>query len=667
MTKRSLLILGLSTLLLVGCNTTTTSSDPAGDYNELQRMFETLQDNSFTATYEMNYASSTHSSTQTVMYTDYAIESSGYLGFHSVAQGDELIFPYTRDSEGTIISQAPVVNYYSGLRYMRIDEYQTTFNSIDIEDVVVTYEDGYYDYDFDSNTADNNAAMISLMALMSSGSLNPTSLRFQIVGNSLVAETVGIVYSEEARDTTTARFYNVGSTEISDIKEYLDEGGTAKEFVDDRFVAFMLPYFVSTNYSIDVDLTNLDGSMSSPEYTKKYTDDTEFNLVGDDEREGNGYVQYQGVVMQYTVDEEYNVDFTQAYAASSSDVATDLWGQRVGSSFLDVAPTNLTGYKDVVNGETRYHITDTQFITSITNLANCGYSDEYFLDEIVITIDDFDNHIFTVELNYYNRPSSIDLGTAYVTFYDLNNTVVRSVDRLLFTGENARSQDKAEFEEMMNLFRTNNYSEYLYGEGNYDMSRYVYNEDYMYMHFNASLIGGEGYIKTSSSTNNFTIESGDSGEEVTVEGSFNGQLPGTGMYFGANNDLAYLSSPVAYTSSSVDQEKTAQLREDLYNMDNYSVRQIGDLSVWVNTTDSVMNWAKTYFANITGTRYSPFAVGFQTSKKDSNEIYYDMNKVTFYLFVYDTTDGSELWTSFTYFNVGGSSIDVVEQYLESQQ
>ena len=224
MTKRSLLILGLSTLLLVGCNTTTTSSDRTGDYNELQRMFETLQDNSFTVTYEMNYASSTHSSTQTVMYTDYAIESSGYLGFHSVAQGDELIFPYTRDSEGTIISQAPVVNYYSGLRYMRIDEYQTTFNSIDIEDVVVTYEDGYYNYDFDSNTADNNAAMISLMALMSSGSLNPTSLRFQIVGDSLVAETVGIVYSEEARDTTTARFYNVGSTEISDIKEYLDEG-----------------------------------------------------------------------------------------------------------------------------------------------------------------------------------------------------------------------------------------------------------------------------------------------------------------------------------------------------------------------------------------------------------------------------------------------------------
>ena len=672
MNKKLLTLFAASIFLFTACggtsstpNSSVSTTDPVQGYNSLQKMFYTLAHNSFTVDYEMSYASQSGIiTTQQVKYTDYAIESDGYLGFHSVAQGDELVFPYTRSADGKINSLAPTVDYYSGLRYMDIADYQVTFKSLNIDEIVVTEEDGYFIYDYSSNTAENNEALNSLTMLYSGGSANPSSLRFRVVGNSLVSEGVGIVYDETHKDTVTARFYNVGNTEIEDVKEYLDNGGTAKDYVDDRFVAFMLPWFVSTNYTVYVDLKDVAEYGPGSTVDIRYTDDTEFHVNGDDERKGVGYVEYQGVVMQYNVDQENNVDFVSAYMASSSEVCTDLWNERIGMSFLSVSPSNLIGYKDVVDNKTVYHITDTQFISAIANLATAPYDDSYMVDDITITVDDMNADTFSVEFDYYDRASKVDKGTGRLTFKDLNKTNVKAVDRLLKTGEDASTQSKDEFMEMMNLFSTHNYSEYLYGEGNFDISKYVYNKDYNYAHTNSSLSGGVGYI-SSDGVKQFTLATGDDDNlEVSLQSNFNAVLPGTGYSFNASNDLAYMSAPTVYKNrTTVDEEATAQVREDLYNPESYVVSSVGDLSVWANTKSSVLAWSNTYFASILGNYYTPFMVGFQTCKKADNEVQYDMNKVTFYLFVYENSTGNELWTSFTYFDVGHSNIDVIDNYL----
>ena len=140
MNKKILTLFAASIFLFTACggtsstpNSSVSTTDPVQGYNSLQKMFYTLAHNSFTVDYERSYASQSSITTQQVKYTDYAIESNGYLGFHSVAQGDELVFPYTRSADGKINSLAPVVDYYSGLRYMDIADYQVTFKSLNIE------------------------------------------------------------------------------------------------------------------------------------------------------------------------------------------------------------------------------------------------------------------------------------------------------------------------------------------------------------------------------------------------------------------------------------------------------------------------------------------------------------------------------------------------------
>lgn len=667
MKKRVLLSVLTGIVLLSGCGSTT-SSNPE-NLNELQTIFKKLAEQSFTVDYELSYASSSNTGTQKSYYTDYAIETDGYFGFNSVAQGEDLIFSYTRNDDGSIESKAPTVDLYSGMRYMKIEDYRPTFKNINLDALPSQKDaDGYYTYEFGIDE-ENDETMNRIMMLTSGGGKNPTSLRFKVVGNSLISEGVGNVYGEgedAKKDWVNASFYDIGTTEILDIKEYLDEGGTAKDFVDDRFVFFMLPYFVSTNYSIDVDLSGMpDENLPNKFYSKKYVDNAEFSYSKGQEDEGYGYIQYGGIVSSFALDEENNIIFQSPAMADTTTAMTDIWYEEIGNSFLNITPSNLNGYMTTNDeGEKEYHITDTQFISVITNLSNTGYNDTYFVDEAIITIDNFDEYAFTVELNYYNRSTKIDKGTAYLHFYDLNKTEITSVNRLMYEGDDPTTQSKDDFMKGMNLFKENNYSEHVIsGDGLY-INTYVYNPNYTFYYTESQGLGsGYGFIKDKDgSIKKGTITSDD---EVKLEtATYSYKIPGVAKTYGTEDDMAYVSSPIVYNGSSVDEAKTQIVREALYNPDNYEVYQEGTLSMWQNTNADVMNWVKSYFAPIFGSTYTPYAVGFRTSLKDESEKLNIMNKVTLYISVFDQ-DGNTYSTSFKFFNLGGSNIDIIDEYQKA--
>lgn len=638
-------------------DSSTSSSSSSGidldELNDLQYVFYNLSLGNFSVEYTLDYANQSTTRTQVASYTDYAIETDGFFGFSSVAQGDGLVFSYTRDADGNIESSAPLLNSTSGLRYAKIGDYRPTFANIDLSALPSEAdEDGYYEYEF--GLSEENDEMISRIGMLYTSSTRPTSVRLKPIGNSLILEGVGLVYSEGIQDSVIANFNQIGTTEINDVKTYLEEGGTAKGFISDRFVSFFLPYFVSKNYSIDVDLTGMNTTFPTPRYTQMFTEETEFSLSPNDM--GNGYLQYAGIVFSYDVDENNDIVFQNA-AGNGTDYFTDLWSEEIGMSFVDLNAALLLGYMEEKDGVTEYHLTDSQFLSTLTNLARTGSGDSYSVSEAVITIDDYEKGDFTCVLEYYDRVNHLDQGKTVLHFHDRDTTVVEPVERLLRT-DDPTTQDKEDFKKALDLFGENNYSQYV--PVDYNMALYTYHPDYTYYHLtNSDYSSGEGYIRIGEGVKSVTVSA--SGQvEVTTD--YNATLPGTGTTYGSTNDLSYFSAPVSYTASGeIDAEKTALLQQELYDIDNYSVSdaQYGPIS-WATSQEDLIDWANSYFAPILGTTYRIHQIGFRTHLQGEDPST-KMNKLSYYLYVYDVTGGFAA-TSFAFFDLGHSDIAVLDEY-----
>lgn len=632
-------------------------ADP-DNLNELQKVFYNLAQGNFSVEYRLHYASGNREYEQKAYYTEYAIETDGYFGFNSVAQGDNLIFPYAYDSKtGEVVSKAPAVDSYTGMRYTAISDYRTTFKNIDLSALPTEEdEDGYYTYTFGQSET-NDEIMNTLCMLYSDGSSNPQSLRFHVVGNSLTTEGVGLDYGEAGKDTVTAIFSQVGKTSLPKIKDYLDKGGTAKDYISDRFVAFLLPYLVTTNFSVDVDLTDVQSSgLATRNYTKLFTDYSEYSY-SDSYAQGRGYVQYMNTVVGFSVDSNNDVVFSSiAQADTSGTPMTDLWYEEIGSSFLNLTPSNFIGYMSEENGETVYHLTDSQLISAIANLTNVGYDDNFHVDEILVTVDDWDTHAFTAEFPYYSLSSHQNLGSAFVSFKDFGTTVNPAVDRLMYEGEDASSQNKDEFIQALNQFKTGRYRQY--GVSTYYMSDVLYNPNYYYVSaagYGYSQ-GGGGYLKQDGVIYDVEIAAD---ETVTVDSNPTTGLvlPGTGSYSGSADDLGYLSHPT-YS----DPDKTQAVQEAMYNPDNYTAMDLYGDSLWVNTDATFNSWVKEYFVfNYSGEKLTPYALGFKTSLQGDDPSS-KMNKVTAHLYL-QTSDNYMLMTSFNFFDVGTAHDAVLDSYL----
>ena len=235
---KRLILLAASLLLLPSCADSASSpasseestpvssvstTEPFVPKGDLQKVFASLQQGNFSVEYTLSYASLDHDGSQEAKYTEYAIETDGFYGFNAVAQGDHSIFPYHREN-GTIHSLAPVLNPNSGLRYEQLADYRTTFRDFDLSYLPTEPDDdGFYTYAYGQNES-NDAIINSLVMLYSSGSLNPSSVRFQVIGNSLIAHGIGLVYGEGIQDEVRANFMQIGTTEINDVKNFLEEG-----------------------------------------------------------------------------------------------------------------------------------------------------------------------------------------------------------------------------------------------------------------------------------------------------------------------------------------------------------------------------------------------------------------------------------------------------------
>lgn len=688
--KKPLFLLLLSTIILAGCNNDTSTSNPpapqdstGGDVNSsttspeepidvdelnpLQRVFYNLSQGNFSVDYTLNYASSGQHH-QTASYTTYAIETDGFFGFSSVAQGDDLIFSYERENH-EIVSSAPLLNSSSGLRYTSISDYRPTFAGIELDKLPTEAdENGYYTYEFGKSSV--NDEMIARIGMLYSSIYNtsegnnfPTSVKLLPIGNSLKLEGIGLVYDAEQgiQDTVVANFNQIGDTEISDVKTYLDEGGTAKDFVSDRFVAFFLPYLVSHNYSLDVDLSDMDvASLEIPQYKTKYTEDTEFNISPNSH--GYGYLQYQNTVYEYDVDDNDDIVFGMAAGNSGSEAFTDLWAEEIGTSFADLNAALLVGYMTEEDGKEVYHLTDSQFISAITNLAKTGSGDQFYVDEVTITIDDYEAGDFTCNLEYYDRTNHVDRGTTVVKFYDRDETVVEPVERLYLT-DDPTPQNKDDFIQALKLFKGNNYSQYV--PSDFYMTEYTYTPNYTYFYYtNSDYTSGRGFILQDDGVHNVNItETG-----VDVGSAINVTLPGTSDRYGTDIDAAYLSAPTIYTSAGeVDVERTAALQAAFYNPDNYEIfnnTYNSDASSWVIDDQAVIDWANDYFSSILGSTLKVYQIGIRTHLQGDDPST-KMNKLDYYLYVYDD-EGSLSYTYFSFFNLGHANIPQLDEYLENQ-
>lgn len=670
-----LLILG--SLLLAGCASenavssttpiTVTTPDSTSSIHEyvpvgdLQKVFANLKQGNFTVEYTMDYASASTTFTQIAKYTEYAIETDGRYGFNSVAQGDHLIFPYRREN-GQVVSLAPVIDSYTGLRYETMGDYRTTFRDFDLSFLPAKPDaEGYYDYVFGANQT-NDAIINSLCMLYSGGSSNPTSVRFKVIGNSLISEGVGIVYGEGVQDSVNANFMQIGTTEIADVKAFLDNGGKAKDYVSDKFVAFLLPYFLSQRFAIDVDLTEVNAaSILTKEYHKLFTPESEYSYA-DDFDLGSGYLEYMGVVSGFSVDENGQVEFTNlAQADTSGTPMTDLWNEEIGQSFLTLNPANLIGYESMENGDTSYHLEDTQLISAVANLANVGYSDSFYVDEIILTVDDWEKGEFTAEFPYYNLSTHQDLGSAYLHFHSLDTAINQPVADLLLEGDDPSTQTKEQLQKALDLFGTDKYRQYAVGD--YSFVEYAYQSDYTFYRFvTESATTGEGYLNDhDGKLKSFTLTNGD----LTVANQVGGILPGTGATYGSDDDFAYLSRPTVYTNGQIDQTKSAAAREALLDASNYQVHRQYGSTTWSIEEDAVLEWANAYFQPIVSA-YGFRGVnrlGFTFHLAEGNEGTY-MNKLTFYLFTYDVA-GNVYFTTFPYFDLGGEGVEAIDSYLSS--
>lgn len=669
-------ILLFSLLLLIGCQENHTrpesSSSPASteksEYSSeqsyvpvgtLQQVFANLQKGNFTVEYSMDYASASAPSTQSAKYTEYAIETDGRYGFNSVAQGDHLIFPYRREN-GQVVSLAPVIDSYTGLRYETIADYRTTFRDLDLSALPTeANEEGYYEYTFGVNEG-NDAIINSLCMLYTSGTLNPTSIRFKVIGNSLISEGVGLVYGEGVQDTVNANFMQIGTTEIVDVKAFLDNGGQAKDYVSDRFVAFLLPYFLSQRFAIDVDLNRVSAaSILTKEYHKVFTPESEYSYA-DDFDLGSGYLEYMGVVSGFSVDENGQVEFTNlAQADTSGTPMTDLWNEEIGQSFLTLNPANLIGYESMENGDTSYHLEDTQLISAIANLANVGYSDSFYVDEIILTVDDWEKGEFTAEFPYYNLSTHQDLGSAYLHFHSLDTAINQPVADLLLESDDPSTQTKEQLQKALDLFGTDKYRQYAVGD--YSFVEYAYQPDYTFYRFaTSSETTGEGYLNDRDGLlKSFTLSEG----KIAMANQVGGILPGTGPTYGSDTDMAYFSRPTIYVNGQIDAAQSAAARSALLNADNYALyRQYGS-TTWSIEEDKVLEWANAYFSPIISA-YGFRGInrlGFTFHLAEENEPS-DLNKITFYLYTYDTA-GNIYFSTFPYFDLGGEGIKPIDEYL----
>ena len=194
---------------------------------------------------------------------------------------------------------------------------------------------------------------------------------------------------------------------------------------------------------------------------------------------------------------------------------------------------------------------------------------------------------------------------------------------------------------VMNEFSKGNYSmDSLTAAG---LAKIYYTENYFYEVTYSNHMNNVAYIKDGNSVYEASILNGLVNVNTSIDlGGENGiKLPGCGDYYFANNDLGYIS----------------HFDEGLYDASSYRQDKICGVDVWKLTNSSLSKALFDYI--MVSDQYKNMGVGFIVSKGEDT---YD-TRVTL-LVAYLTPNGYEGYATFTFYDVGGTSFEVLDNYLK---
>ena len=313
---------------LFGCNQTTSSvvssisSSSFTPANDVEKVFYKLKNNNYTIDfYDSLYDLGNKERNSKYYYTEYSLEAEGDFGFSGIAQGEDLIFKYTIE-DNEIVSGDPLISMSNGTRYETIFDYTYGLQNLDVTALPNKLsDDGYYHYNFGENPH-NDRLILPVFLRINPSSIPPESLKYKIVKDTITFEAVILSYDfngdgvNEGESTITSIVYDIGKTENTEIKKYLEDGKTSKDPLDLRFYKLFHPYMSTTNYTVDLDATGMNYNFKMTEYC---TNTAILDVQGSYK---SGYMLNQGVINSFNVNnEKLNITGTDhgKYRTTSDD------------------------------------------------------------------------------------------------------------------------------------------------------------------------------------------------------------------------------------------------------------------------------------------------------------------------------------------------------------
>lgn len=651
----------LSIIALVGCQSNPSSSQEEFiPQNELQKAFYALKDNNFSIDYYGSYANNDGIQRhQKTYYTSYSLQSEGDYGFFGYAQNDECVFSYNL-VDGQVVSSPPIYDYSTGIRYDSIYQYREGMQDFDFSYLDDTKnEDGYYTYKFGENLQNDKIfAGIFFRVTYNPNSL-PGKVNISIVKNVITIEAVLLIYDETHYDSCESTIYNINQTENAEIKQYLQDGKTAKTPLNNHFYSFIAPYLMSNSYKVSLDATHLWDTSTQSYYNFKmnqyFTDDA--ILYEDLTSSGRlqGYAVVSGVITQFFLD-SLNDDRIELGMSVQADAYGNFYQALYGDYLLYALSlmsfSNFIGYIDEDNPNV-FYFTDSQLKYILSYICYVESDTTYnYINSLKMEILDYENHEFKLTFNFIDTTTGINKGDYIAIFSDLNKTSIPAVERHLKTGDDASSQDIEVLKSVLNKFSKHNYmmDTFVTYTG---IAQTYFSSQYKYVVVPGNPNANYGYIKPSEGyiyEFNINYNSNNQPTNINVDESINYALgdnalvlPGCGSYVNASDDLFYISA----------------FDEAIYDYEKYVKDDSLGFTYWRNTTTGLSQKFLDYFGY--ASNYFPNGSGFMVCDSDDP---YDV-RVTLIISVISKTTGEYNYLKIPFYNIGGSFVKIINQYLDS--
>ena len=651
-TKRVFPIALITLLGLAGCS-------QAGGETQLtavQKVFEELKKNNFTMDVVMTDYSGKQTN-QRYYFTSYAFQEGDGDTAVGVAQGDDAIFKYTLKND-QVVSSSPVLNSNTGTRYDEVYDYVHGVQDLDASLIPSQAgADGYINYDFESQDKTNNDVLDEVFLRWSSlSAYYPEKLIYKVVNDTLVMHSDLMYYDADPNNILTSTadvsVYNIGTTEIPEVKAYLDAGKGAKDTFDSPFFKTMNYYFnCNDNYTVVIDGT--EQTYASPFKTTEYavTD----GYLDETSGEKYGALTISNAMSLFSVQKDADgrekLVLNRTPQVDESNFYTSVFGDyRASWNMVDF--TFLTGYKD---DDGSYYITDSQFMYSFANIMHLTLSDELNSDYVRIEIDGSDATRFKATMNLYNKKTMKQYGTLSASFSNPGTTKVQVISDYLSLGKKASTQSKDELIRMLDKFKQNNYSQDTMTDvgmaKSYFTSSYFYQEPYSpeYKGTNTGFLKDGDKIYSfsvsygvnsdnSPNLNDLTLKVNKDKDYAKEEGT---TLPGVGSTYNDINFAPYVST----------------LSADLYNYDQYQAGTLYGEDTWLVTAQPNLIAVKV-FNYLYGSTSTLVPQGLGVSVDE------DLNKLSILSFGSSASDASvNGYTPLTYYDIGTTKNELLEQKI----